>query len=301
MARYSVEQLQKNIMVDSALEPQGQANNDKSENRKKCENLNTLMLAKSEIHRQAIIFHPRCKQWSCPACAEINAAKWGAFARQTSAYISDHLYFVTITARGKTKSLEESMVAFTESWKRLLARVQYYNSLVEWAGTHGNPKRFIYLAIPEQTKKGIMHMHIICNQWLFLRLSKLVPERRKKRLVVLRWKDIAMETGLGYQAKVEPINTNKLFCYVTKYLSKDLGKVDWPKGFRRVRLSQSWPRLENDTIGDWSFHQLDPKALEWNNQIEMSLIAQGYTINYADHLESWSIIDQLEDIFTDFD
>lgn len=283
--------------MDSDLEPQEQASEPQKQERKKCENINTLMLAKSEINKQAIIFHPRCKQWSCPACAEINAAKWGAFVKQTSAYISDHLYFVTITARGKTQSLEESMLAFTEAWKRLLSRVHYYNSLIEWAGTHGNPKRFIYLAIPEQTKRGIMHLHIVCNQWFFLRLSKLVPERRKKKLVFIRWKDLAMETGLGYQAKVEPVNTGKVFYYVTKYLSKDLGKVDWPRGFRRVRLSQSWPRLENDRIGDWTFHQLDPQAMAWNNELEIQLVAQGYTISYADHLESWSIIDQYEQLF----
>jgi len=56
-----------------------------------------------------------------------------------------------------------------------------------------------------------------------------------------RLKDMAVAAGFGFQAKEVAINGRMAASYVSKYTSKQGRQM--PKGFRRVRISQAWPRL----------------------------------------------------------
>jgi hypothetical protein len=38
--------------------------------------------------------------------------------------------------------------------------------------------------------------------------------------------------------------------YIGKYLFKTALKTTWPKGWKRVRYSQSWPKLPEQATGD---------------------------------------------------
>jgi len=71
---------------------------------------------------------------------------------------------------------------------------------------------------------GIAHFHII----------SFAPSET-------RIKDRAAHAGFGYMATEQLIEGWEAARYVSKYTSKQ-GK-EMPRGFRRVRLSQRWPKL----------------------------------------------------------
>jgi len=213
-----------------------------------CKALNRpYILAKNTGEHRAYAFRPGCGLWTCPACREELKREWVliALTGAQSLINSGHaLGFITVTARGgKGRTQERSVSQFAVAWPKLARRAKYHGCGV-----------FEYLLVPELHQNGVIHYHLIGTNTL------------KQKW----WKDNAFEVGLGYMAKVKPLqDVGWVVWYVSKYLGKDLGRQTWPEGLRRVRTSRGWPReVEFDDPRPWEYEVYkDKNNLFWEVHI----------------------------------
>jgi len=250
-----------------------------------CENHKKVMLATNPTAKQAIYFYPRCKMWSCPHCAKKNAAMWAYRLRDNAASLVDSgytLWFVTVTSHERLTNLAQTLWVWPQSWKKLQARVRYANI------------EFIYAAIPEQHVKGSrLHFHLITNVgWEAVQSKKTGDWYSKK------WRDNARACGLGYKIDVKPIeDVDEVISYVCKYMAKDLGKNEWPDGFRRARLSRSWPKRKPVNLPDWNFSTIEPEDIDFSSR---QLARSGYALEMNGDIlifesdDAWGVIDRIE-------
>jgi len=106
-----------------------------------------------------------------------------------------------------------------KSWKNLQ---QIVNRKYGW---------FVYAAFVEEQheQRDMPHLHIITLTSLPSRLNEL-----------------ALHCGFGYQARNLLMSGGAAAYYVAKYASKNL--LYAPFKFRRVRISQIWPRLPDPIL-----------------------------------------------------
>jgi hypothetical protein len=223
------------------------------------------MIAKNRTLQVAVFFQPRCKLWTCPACAQVNKALWSV-----RAYAGAHvmintgttLYFVTLTSHEKLNK-EQSLWVWPRAWAKLRDRMRY---------AHGGT--FHYLMIPEQHADGRLHVHAI-----------------ESAGVGDRWiRKAARECGLGYEEEEEKLRTpTGAAAYVVKYLSKSLARSRWPRGFRRVRTSRTWPKLPPlDQPENWQFEALNPR---YQLDLEIQRLQDsGFGVTVTTHLTAWEMI-----------
>jgi len=176
------------------------------------------------------VFQPRCGRWDCPFCAAMNVLDWAWIAHHGALKLAENaipLRFVTITSRGYVSNTR-SIIIFRSAWPRLIRRVTYKNQ--------AKPEYFL---VPEHHKSGKLHAHFLITadfsqHW---------------------WHDNAFEAGLGYQAKTKSVyGPIQAGTYIVKELTKQLAGRRWPIGFRRIRLSRSWPRPpEVEKWPGWEF------------------------------------------------
>lgn len=164
----------------------------------------------------------------------------------------DVVDFVTLTSHEKLKTFEETEAVWRKTWPVL------YNAVKR------QKPALCYFIVPEQHRDGRMHVHVLWNAG-----------------VTKRWlKDNARKRGLGYQVDVSHVTAwISAVRYVTKYLSKSLGK-EMPPRFRRVRVSQNWPDIpkpDNDAAKlQWEFTRSEDVMYVWLAQ------AQAYGVAVID-------------------
>ena len=182
--------------------------------------------------KTGIVFRPRCKMWTCPFCAEENAANWRMHAMRGVSYFQERgldLSFITLTSRGgKGRTRERSLETFRRNFPRFRKRVVYAYDLFE------------YIAVPEQHLNGVVHMHLIAT---YHGTQKFI-------------KDKAFASGFGYIADVRIVDSGPAAAaYLSKYIGKDFISLKWPPRFRRVRCSRSWPRMPEEQVEDDRVHE----------------------------------------------
>jgi len=104
---------------------------------------------------------------------------------------------------------------------------------------------------------------------------------------------------MGYQAKVEPIESNgKAAAYVSKYIGKSLGGQPLPPKFRRVRCSQNWTPLPTMPVQEQS-QEFDWLVCNTNQSLwlavedcqvknyDMILLSTGEYFDYGDAIDTW--------------
>jgi len=207
----------------------------------RCETPNRpYLLGTKPDGKTAVLIKPNCGLWTCPYCAQQRKSEWFLTAYKGVTVLQEKgldVAMISLTSRGgkgrtRARALESFLVGFPKLRKKAVYRM----------GT------FSYIAIPEQHKNGIMHLHVLCN-------NLETPHW---------WHDAAYKSGLGYQADVRQVDEpGKGAFYVAKYIDKHLAFGLWPKGFRRVRTSQDWPRvdLEPESDADWEVFQDWGKAM----------------------------------------
>jgi len=155
-----------------------------------------------------------CDQWGCPYCSRILAWQWASRVRYGIALWPLDAYHWTLTLPGEIYSQDFAFKVLNSAWDNLRKHCQRKMPYFHYAA-------FVEL---HPHRVGIAHMHIITLHWSIGRI-----------------KDMAHHAGFGYEADETTVSGGLAAYYVSKYTSKQ-GK-DMPKGYRRVRLSRSWPKL----------------------------------------------------------
>lgn len=198
------------------------------------------IVASNSEKRQAVAYRPGCGLWSCDKCARENALKWvarAAFGTETLLAADYKMGFVTVTSRGGNLSPARSVVIFGQAWPKLSRAARKVAG-----GT------LEYFLVPERQKNGKIHAHILASAMLGQRF----------------WKDKAYWSGLGYIANEQPLTAvGGAVKYVTKYLTKQITETRWPEGFRRVRVSNGWPKLPEHKREGWDYEVFKKEGGMW--------------------------------------
>lgn len=162
---------------------------------------------------------------------------------------SNDLYFITITCRGKEISHEYAEEHYGEWTNRLLdaCRAKWKRADREWH----------YVQVTERQKRQHPHSHFITTfapediKTKIVRKSKKQESGQSKIELseVLRSDWFASQvkrSGLGEQYEITKVrNAEAASRYVAKYLFKPaIFTTSWPKNWKRVRYSQSFPKQE---------------------------------------------------------
>lgn len=215
-----------------------------------------------------------CHHWDCTRCG-IGRAKeeYGRIIEGCRQIAKDRsLYFITITCRGRDLGVKYAEQNYLKWTNRLLdaCRARCKRSGGAW----------YYVQVTERQKRKHPHSHIIttfdvgdiCTGHVDKWIQNKAGKKQKKEVSALRsrWLQKAvLSAGLGEQYDISIVETVEgASRYVAKYLFKDsIFKTDWPPGWKRVRYSQSFPKLpERKTTAfvllehaDW--YKLASKAL----------------------------------------
>jgi len=220
------------------------------------------------------IFQGCCNDWQCPRCGMMRANY--EFARMThgaSELIKQgkKLAMMTITPKGKIET-EEAEQEYGKATNHLLTRLrdQVKNTGGDW----------FYVQVTERQRRGHPHSHFMCTflpddafliddekgyeyyKKAVAEVNALIPEEMrfypKEREDIAQgemysvWLALtAVDAGLGVQVNLSRvISYRSVVSYMAKYMFKSALDTKWPKGWKRVRYSQSWPKFEEqDTEG----------------------------------------------------
>ncbi len=190
-----------------------------------------------------------CNSWTCPRCGKQRARKEYGRIVQGIRELKQNgdLYFITITSRGRRLALAEAEKFYGKWTNKLLDawRLQAKRTNQKWA----------YVQVTERQKRGHPHSHIIGT----FRPNDLRLDWKKTRVTVAGLSFMAyvsayrsnylertcFNSGLGEQYDISEVaSAEGASRYVAKYLFKDsIFETKWPDGWRRVRYSQSFPKL----------------------------------------------------------
>lgn len=218
-----------------------------------------------------------CNHWDCPRCGKMRARREYGRMIEGVRKLSVHniLYFITITCKGKEITSEQAEAGYLEWTNRFLdaCRQRAKRSRQEWA----------YVQVTERQKRGHPHSHILTtfcpmdlrNGYLEKWAANEAGVHQLRIVPVLRSQWLAgqvVKSGLGDQYDISFVaSVEGASRYVAKYLFKQsIFETNWPKGWRRVRYSQSFPKLSAKktdafvllSANDW--HSLAKKAVVVN-------------------------------------
>lgn len=192
-----------------------------------------------------------CNHWDCPKCG-IQVAKqhYGrivAGAREVAQ--TSELWFITVTCRGKEVSVETAEKSYLAWTSRFLDAC--------YAKSKRSGAPWVYAQVTEKQKRGHPHSHILTTFQPGDLVDGVVEnwatgsDGRK----YLEYKDalrsewlqcMVCSAGLGDQYDISAVREIEAASrYVAKYMFKDTQfSASFPKGWKRVRYSQSWPKLK---------------------------------------------------------
>lgn len=220
-----------------------------SEMPKTCAN-NAPYFAYKLTEKKWAIVQGCCNDWACPKCGETRARQeYGRIVEGCRALAKHNIiYFITITCKGKELSKSRAENGYAE-WTESFLDACYQRckrSGYQWD----------YVHVTERQKRGHPHGHILttfCPGDLYGAVKKKwetdsTGKRRYVEKPVLRsdWLERnAIRSGLGKEYDISFVGTVEgASRYVAKYLFKPTIFTDkWPKGWKRVRYSQSFPKL----------------------------------------------------------
>ena len=226
-----------------------------------------------------------CNNWNCPKCGQTRARQeYGrivAGAREIAK--TDALYLMTLTCRGRDVSLEEAENHYLEWTNSLLTRLR--------TSQKRSGKKWLYASVTERQKRRHPHSHFITTycpddalevkkgKWKYFHV---VPKRIRAPHNTLQSEYLeraCAECGLGYQydiSRLESVEAGSR--YAAKYLFKEgIFSTIWPKGWRRVRYSNGWPTLPEQSgdaivlLSAMDWYRLSKEAVTLVVRDEMSL------------------------------
>lgn len=160
------------------------------------------------------------------------------------------LYFATLTCRGREMPLEEAEVGFYKWCNRLLTAMR--------TTAKRQSKAWFYACVTERQKRGHPHSHLLCSfcpdDVKPFKKGDLLPNGliAKHACLFSQWFVARnVSAGLGRMCDLSEVESAQgAATYLSKYFFKDALHTPWPKGWRRVRYSHSWPKLPDETSPD---------------------------------------------------
>lgn len=172
------------------------------------------------------VFPVRCGKWSCPVCAPLNALREAIrCANGIGALRSEGVTgsFITLTQPPSVKTASFAYSILPKQWNTL--RMKW----TRWANERGLPFDYAAFVEGQSRRAGMPHFHII---------GTFAPSKETLR----QW---AVQSGLGYQVDRQELGaSNGAAWYVSKYSTKSSDAAFMPKGFRRVRYSEDFPKMK---------------------------------------------------------
>lgn len=231
-----------------------------------------------------------CNHWDCPRCGKQRAKEeYGRIIEGIRKLAEENqIWFITITCRGKEMLKHESEQNYGKWTNTLLDawRLQSKRLGVAWA----------YVQVTERQTRGHPHSHIlttfcpsdvVSHDWKWQRvtvagLGKMawVQAHRSKYI-----QQSVVRSGLGEQYDITPAGkVEAVSRYVAKYLFKDNIFNDvWPKGWKRVRYSQSFPKLERKETGAFVLM----KREDWQKLAEKAVFVTCKTATELEEAKFW--------------
>lgn len=237
-----------------------------------------------------------CNDWNCPKCG-IQRAKqeYGRIVEGCRQIAAKHqIYFITLTCRGADLTLQEAEDGYLTWTNRLLTAFR--------TRARRDKKDWTYVQVTERQKRGHPHSHVLTTfyphdlrdghveKWT----TDMSGNRVKKDVPALRsdWIEArCISAGLGNQYDISRVDTVEgASRYVAKYLFKaSMFSTQWQKSWRRVRYSQSFPKLpemKSDAmvlVTDDDWQSLASKALiitpkDTDSHAKASFMLRGHDI-----------------------
>jgi hypothetical protein len=192
-----------------------------------------------------------CNDWNCPRCGQQRAREeYGRIvsgARELGK--TNNLYMLTITCRGKELSYEDAENGYLVWTNNLLTTLR---TSAKRAG-----KMWAYASVTERQTRQHPHSHYLttyCPDDVVLvekgkgKFSYTTGQTYLAKHATLQTaylEKACVRAGLGWQYDLSKLDSVEgASRYVAKYLFKEtVFSTKWPKGWRRVRYSQNWPKL----------------------------------------------------------
>lgn len=204
---------------------------------------------KAEQKRWTVV-QGNCHHWDCPRCGLGRAKQeYGRIVEGCRSLAKEtKIYFITITCKGKELGVKDAEKNYLKWTNRLLdaCRQRCKRAGGQWC----------YVQVTERQKRKHPHSHILttfdCGDIISGNIKKWIQNKEGKKeyktLSVLRseWlQGQVIRAGLGAEYDISLVETVEgASRYVAKYLFKDsIFTTDWPKRWKRVRYSQSFPKL----------------------------------------------------------
>jgi len=192
-----------------------------------------------------------CNDWNCPRCGKQRAKEeYGRIVSGARTLaIKNQLYMLTITCRGKEITYEDAEANYLVWTNRLLSRFRI--------STKRANKVWAYASVTERQERLHPHSHYLTtycpDDVIFIAkgepktycTSGEVFPAKHDTLQSFTLERACVECGLGRQYDISGLGSVEgASRYVAKYLFKEtVFSTVWPKGWRRVRYSQNWPKL----------------------------------------------------------
>lgn len=241
-----------------------------------------LCIATMGINPQGKVFPIRCKRWDCPVCAPINALFWAIEVADGMNKLFEKgvkLWFITITQSGKVKTVAHAYKILHHQWGK------FQNRARRWCEKNGIEMYYAAFVEGQERRQGMPHFHIIAS---------FGPTEREL-------KEWAVKSGLGFKVDIQACSSKTgTAWYVSKYSTKSSDAKVMPKGFRRCRLSQNWPKMvwRNEVEVSVSIvKQFNESYKEWSHRAALELgIPTQMIIDAAMELSAQAFDLQLDDI-----
>lgn len=201
-----------------------------------------------------------CNHWDCPVHGRMRAKEeYGRIVHGANLLSrSGKLYFITVTCRGVELPKEEAIRGYLEWTNRLLDALRIDWNRRRKSGVDGvEMPDWAYVQVTERQKRGHPHSHILTTYYprgLYVREVKKRWQKDNTGKRIYRddtrlgsdyLQERVISAGLGEQYDIsEVVSSEAASRYVAKYMFKsEMFQADFPKGWRRVRYSQSYPKL----------------------------------------------------------
>jgi len=191
-----------------------------------------------------------CHHWDCPRCGIGRAKQEYGRIVEGCRNLAKHgrIFFITITCKGRGLGVKDAEKNYLQWTNRFLdaCRQRCKRSGGEWH----------YVQVTERQKRMHPHSHILttfdCGDIVEGHVEKWIQtkegKKRKEKVSAYRsmWlQKTVISAGLGREYDISIVDkVEGASRYVAKYLFKDsIFNTDWPPRWKRVRYSQSFPKL----------------------------------------------------------